>query len=72
MAGGVPMGAVLASDKVQPLRGLHGSTFGGNPLACAAGLAALEYMIDNDLAAEAERKGQLFAERFAAKISGRT
>ena len=69
MAGGVPMGAVLASDKVQPLRGLHGSTFGGNPLACAAGLAALEYMIDNDLAAEAERKGQLFAERFAAKKS---
>lgn len=43
MAGGIPMGAVLLSEKLGTLDpATHGSTFGGNPLACAAGLAALE------------------------------
>jgi acetylornithine/LysW-gamma-L-lysine aminotransferase len=43
MAGGLPMGAVLLRDSLGELPpGSHGSTFGGNPLACAAGLAALE------------------------------
>ncbi len=43
MAGGIPMGAVLLSEKIGTLDpATHGSTFGGNPLACAAGLAALE------------------------------
>jgi len=42
MAGGIPMGAVLLSEKIGTLDpATHGSTFGGNPLACAAGLAAL-------------------------------
>lgn len=42
MAGGIPMGAVLIGERVGELPpGTHGSTFGGNPLACAAGLAVL-------------------------------
>ncbi len=42
IAGGLPMGAVLIGDSAGELSpGIHGSTFGGNPLACAAGLAAL-------------------------------
>jgi len=41
----VPMGAVAAGPRVEaPPPGSHGSTFGGNPLACAAGLATLEVM----------------------------
>jgi acetylornithine/LysW-gamma-L-lysine aminotransferase len=43
IAGGVPMGAALIGERLGPLvPGIHGSTFGGNPLACAAGLAALQ------------------------------
>lgn len=50
MAGGVPMGAILLSEKIGSLDpATHGSTFGGNPLACAAGLAALgEYTKSNN------------------------
>ena len=49
MAGGIPMGAILLSEKIGTLDpATHGSTFGGNPLACAAGLAALgEYTKSN-------------------------
>ncbi|MEJ2349335.1 MAG: aminotransferase class III-fold pyridoxal phosphate-dependent enzyme, partial [Anaerolineales bacterium] len=50
IAGGVPMGAVLISPEVQNLSpGMHASTFGGNPLACAACLAALEVMEEERL-----------------------
>ena len=59
IAGGVPMGAVLLGDRVTNiLPGVHGTTFGGNPLACAASLAAIQYMLDHDLAGEAARKGE--------------
>jgi len=45
MAGGVPMGACLIGPRVGRLAPLsHGSTFGGNPLACAAGLATLDVL----------------------------
>jgi len=58
IAGGVPMGATLFGGKVGELRrGAHGSTFGGNPLACAAGLAALDYMVAQNLPAQASEKG---------------
>ena len=60
IAGGVPMGAVLCSGKIQPPTGKHGSTFGGNPLACAAGHAAIEFMIDSELADQAREKGDYF------------
>ena len=63
IAGGVPMGAVLTSDKVKSAVGMHGTTFGGNPLAAAAALAAIEFMQSEDLASEAARKGGRFVER---------
>jgi acetylornithine/LysW-gamma-L-lysine aminotransferase len=45
IAGGVPMGAVLLGERVGGLTpGVHGSTFGGNPLACAASLSAIEIL----------------------------
>lgn len=60
IAGGVPMGAVVCSDKIQPPMGKHGSTFGGNPLACAAGIAAIDFMVENKLADQARDKGEYF------------
>ncbi len=61
MAGGFPMGAVLCSEKVEvPVGGKHGSTFGGNPLACAAAIAAIDFMIDNKLDIQAVEKGNYF------------
>ncbi|MCY3768759.1 MAG: acetylornithine/succinylornithine family transaminase [Gammaproteobacteria bacterium] len=60
IAGGVPMGAVLCADQIGPAAGKHGSTFGGNPLACAAALATIDYIEAHDLAGESRRKGRLF------------
>ena len=58
LAGGVPMGAVLIGSKVQNLvPGVHGSTFGGNPLSCAAANAALDVIIGEDLPGQAAAKG---------------
>jgi len=59
IAGGVPMGAVLMGGRVQNIReGIHGTTFGGNPLACAAAVAALDYMVEHDLPGQAASKGE--------------
>ena len=70
LAGGVPMGAVLIGEKVGNLTpGVHGSTFGGNPLSCAAALAALTAIEEEDLAGQAVRErrlsdGQVAPDRF--------
>ena len=67
LAGGVPMGAVLIGNKVQNLTpGVHGTTFGGNPLSCAAANAALDVMKDEDLAGQAEAKGKYLMEKLGA------
>jgi acetylornithine/LysW-gamma-L-lysine aminotransferase len=59
LAGGLPMGATLIGPAVQNLGpGLHGSTFGGNPLACAAALAALGVMKREKLPEQAAEKGE--------------
>jgi acetylornithine/LysW-gamma-L-lysine aminotransferase len=64
IAGGVPMGATLIGEKLGTLPGhIHGSTFGGNPLACAASLAALNEMERLDLPARAAENGAYFKER---------
>ncbi|MFZ5822098.1 MAG: aspartate aminotransferase family protein [Chloroflexota bacterium] len=58
LAGGAPMGAVLLGEKVQNLTpGAHGSTFGGNPLSCAAGIAAISAIEEEDLPGQAAEKG---------------
>jgi acetylornithine/LysW-gamma-L-lysine aminotransferase len=58
IAGGVPMGAVLIGKNVKNLTpGVHGTTFGGNPLACAAANAALDVMEEEGLPRQAEVKG---------------
>lgn len=64
IAGGIPMGAVLCSEKIKAPVGKHGSTFGGNPIACAAAIAAINYMIENKLDKQAEKKGTYFIKKF--------
>jgi acetylornithine/LysW-gamma-L-lysine aminotransferase len=59
MAGGVPMGAVLIGERVGEIpTGSHGSTFGGNPLAAAASLAALEVLQNEGLPERAAELGE--------------
>jgi LysW-gamma-L-lysine/LysW-L-ornithine aminotransferase len=58
LAGGVPIGATVTTEEVsRRFRGSHHSTFGGSPLACAAGLAALEFVVRERLPERAERLG---------------
>ncbi|RME83662.1 MAG: aspartate aminotransferase family protein [Caldilineae bacterium] len=67
LAGGFPMGACLIGDRVGRLpAGSHGSTFGGNPLACAAALATLDVVEREDLPGRARRLGEMFHRRLAA------
>lgn len=67
MAGGVPMGAVALGPRVAQLgTGLHGSTFGGNPLACAAARAMLQVMHEDQLAHQAAEKGAWLLEQLRA------
>jgi acetylornithine/LysW-gamma-L-lysine aminotransferase len=64
IAGGLPMGAVLIGPRVKNLSpGMHATTFGGNPLACAASLAAFEVMDAEKLADRAAQKGEALLNR---------
>ncbi len=66
LASGVPLGAILAKEKVSVfIPGDHGSTFGGNPLACAAGYATVKFIIDYDIAGNAKRVGQYLLKELA-------
>ena len=59
LGSGVPIGAILAKDKASVfVPGEHGSTFGGNPLACAAGYATVKFILEHDIAGNARRVGQ--------------
>jgi acetylornithine/LysW-gamma-L-lysine aminotransferase len=67
MAGGLPMGAVLIGERVGPLPSQsHGSTFGGNPLACAAALATLDVIENDHLAERAAELGTWFLARLGS------
>ncbi len=67
LGGGVPIGATMISADINIDVGLHGSTFGGNPLACAAALAAMETYQDDNLAQRAAEMGAYFESRLAEK-----
>ncbi|MBQ9430209.1 MAG: aspartate aminotransferase family protein [Kiritimatiellae bacterium] len=64
IADGVPMGALVASPALSDVfkPGNHASTFGGNPLACAAALAVLDVIESEKLLEQAEKMGALFVE----------
>jgi len=63
IAGGFPMGAALIHARLGEMASqVHGSTFGGNPLACAASLAALDYLVENHLPERAAELGAWFQE----------
>lgn len=62
IANGFPMGAVLISPIFKPIYGMLGTTFGGNHLACAAAIAVLDIMHDEDLVANAEKVGSYLLE----------
>lgn len=69
LSGGVlPVSAVLSSDEVMLTikPGEHGSTFGGNPLACAVAMEAMKVVADEKLADNAESMGQIFRARMTA------
>jgi acetylornithine aminotransferase/acetylornithine/N-succinyldiaminopimelate aminotransferase len=62
LASGLPIGAILAKDNASVFSlGEHGSTFGGSPLACAAGYATLKFILENDIAGNASRVGEYLA-----------
>jgi len=59
LGSGVPIGAFMAKDKVCVfVPGEHGSTFGGNPLTCAAAYATVSFIIENDITANVRKVGQ--------------
>ena len=64
LAGGVPVGATIISEEISKklFKGCHTNTFGGNPLVCAAGVATLDIIEENDLVLNAEEVGNYFME----------
>lgn len=72
LGNGVPIGACVAGGKAARVfgPGNHGSTFGGNPLACRASLAVIEVMQQENLAARAAEWGDYFLTQFRAKLAG--
>jgi acetylornithine/N-succinyldiaminopimelate aminotransferase len=65
LGGGLPLGAMLGTERLADSlpRGTHGSTFGGNPVACAAGLAVLREVLDNGVMRNAAVVGQYLMDR---------
>ena len=69
LSGGVfPVSAVLADDEIMLVikPGQHGSTYGGNPLACRVAVEALQVVVDENLSDNAERLGKLFRKQMRA------
>lgn len=72
--GAYPVSAVLANDAVMGVikPGQHGSTFGGNPIAAAVAIAALQVVEEEHLADNAEKLGKIFRDKMNAYIAGST
>lgn len=73
LGGGLPIGAVLAREEVAAafVPGTHGSTFGANPVCCAAALAVLGELTDGGVTANAARVGEYFLEALGSALAGR-
>ncbi|MBA4490753.1 aspartate aminotransferase family protein [Paracoccus sp. S1E-3] len=71
IGGGFPLGAVLATAKAASgmVVGSHGSTYGGNPLACAVGSRVMEIVADPAFLAEVARKGALFRQKLEGLVA---
>jgi acetylornithine/succinyldiaminopimelate/putrescine aminotransferase len=65
IGGGLPLGAVLATQETAGVLepGMHGTTFGGNPVACAAGIATMNEIVENNLMQRAADLGSHFLAR---------
>jgi acetylornithine aminotransferase/acetylornithine/N-succinyldiaminopimelate aminotransferase len=65
LAGGIPLGAILCTEDVARSfhAGIHGTTFGGGPLACAVGIAVIDAMEQDDLLAKVTATGEYFMEK---------
>ena len=72
LGNGVPSGACLAGEKAAELMqpGSHGSTFGGNPLACAAGLATVETILNENLCEKAGSMGNYLQQQLGKQLEG--
>jgi acetylornithine/N-succinyldiaminopimelate aminotransferase len=67
LGGGVPIGAILVKEKFNVFTyGDHGSTFGGNPLACAVALAVMRHVVNEDLPGHVAKVGGSFKQKLAA------
>ena len=69
MGNGFPIGAILIAPLLKPRHGMLGTTFGGNPLACAAALAVLEVMEEDNLVQHANEQGTYLLE-YLRKMEG--
>ena len=71
IAGGFPMGAILAKEHVAKYlkAGTHGTTFGGNPLACAAANAVLDVILAPGFLDDVQRKGQLLWDKLGSVVA---
>lgn len=74
LGNGVPIGACLTSGKATHLlqAGAHGSTYGGNPLSCAAALAVINVIERENLCAQAEKLGSYMLKQFTKALEGNT
>lgn len=71
MGGGFPIGGMLCRQEVASVmkHGDHGSTYGGNPLACAAAFASLSTILEDNIASTAAKKGKHFVDKITKEAS---
>ncbi len=71
IGGGFPLGAVLATEHAASAMGVgtHGSTYGGNPLACAVGLAVMDHVADEAFLADVRRRAGLLRQRLEGLVA---
>lgn len=71
IGGGFPLGCVLATERAASgmVAGTHGSTYGGNPLACAVGKAVMDHVADPDFLAEVGRKSALLRQKLEGLLA---